>query len=130
MNTAALSIRFRNLYGNIATGCCLIALGIAKASLPGSLAVTGCAVALLLFSGFNLRACLSKSREREDEMSRLNAGRAAASALWFTLIAIGVACAAGMVFDLSVDLASASCLVIGLAMVVYGTVFAWLERDE
>ena len=130
MNASILSIKLRNIYGNIATGACLIALGMTRAIAPTSSAALGCAALLLVLAGFNLRACLSGSREREDEMSKHNAGNAASFALWSTLIAMAIACAVGMVLGLSVDLASASCFAIGLAMVVYGASFAKFEQGE
>lgn len=130
MNSAILSIKYRNLYGNVATGCCLVALGVLKIiALSGPIRL-GCAVFLLVLSGINLRACLSRVREREDEMSVYNSGRAAALALWATLIAIGITCVLGMMLNLSVDLSAISCLFIGFALTVYGISFALLERGE
>ena len=132
MSSVLLSIKSRNLYGNIGLGCCLLALGASRIAAPPSSAAWGCglvcAVLLLVVAGFTLRSCISASRERDDEMSRQNAGRASTTALWSTLIAIGVACSAGMAFNLTVDLASSAFVVIGLALVIYGVTFAWLER--
>ena len=126
---AAFSIKHRNILGNIATGCCLIALGALRLAAPDSLLFPGLSIVLLVLAGFNLWACLSKSREREDEMSAHNSGRASAFALWFTLVGIGASCAFGLVLDAAVDLGSASFLAIGLAMATYGIAFAWLERS-
>lgn len=125
MSSSLLSIRFRNLYGNIATGLCLIALGVLRALDPTGPFFLACAVLLLVLAGANLRACLSKSREREDEMSTGDSGRAAAIALWSTLIAFGAACAFGMALEVTVDLAA-----VCFALVVYGAAFARLERGE
>lgn len=130
MSSTILSIKFRNLYGNIVSGCCLIALGVWRVIAPASPALLGFSILLLVLAGINLWSCLSKSREHEDEMAERDSSHAAAIALWTTLSACGITGAFGVAFGLSVDLASATYVFIGFALVVYGVTFSWLERAE
>lgn len=125
-----LSIRGHNLFGNIATGACLLALSITRPfpTLEGLYVVS--AAGLLVLAILSLRSCLSCRHESPDEMSLAHDGQASSHALKITLIVVGTACAGGMVTGAKVDLAMAGCATIGLAMLTYGVSFAILEGGD
>lgn len=123
-----LSIKGHNAIGNIGAGICLIALGIALSYGGKGIASLLCAICLLVIAGVSLYACLSRKHEPTDEMSDLHDGKASSIAHKTTLIILGVVCLAGLLLGVAVNLAAMCCFVIGLAMLIYGCVFAWLER--
>ena len=123
-----LSIKSRNVFGNIAMGSCLMGLCIALLLNNSSLLAPGAAVCLLLVSVACLFACLYPHREMADEMSVVHDGQAAVHALRITLIALGSACAASIITGARVDFTAAGLGFIGFGLFVYGIVFWWLER--
>ena len=128
MPSSLLTLKSRNLYGNIGAGMCLLVVGLALALRRDETASLLCAVLLLALAGAALGACLSRRRERADEMSAIHDGQASAFALKTTLIALGVLCCLGIVADITVNLGAACCLAVGFALTLYGVSFAWLER--
>ena len=123
-----LSLRSRNSFGNVAMGLCLVGLGLARILDPGCPLALGAAICLLVTSVVALLACLSPRREMPDEMSEAHDGQAAGHALRITLIAVGATCAVSMIMDLRLDFTSASLGLIGFGLLVYGSIFGWLER--
>ena len=128
MNQSLFSIRHHNAFGNMAIGTCLIVLGVFRFLNPGSWLTLGVAMCLLVFAGISFFVCLSPRRETPDEMAVAHDGIAAGHALRIILIAACIGCALSMVANAKVDLAAASLGFVGIGLLVYGAVFAWLER--
>ena len=128
MRSSILSIKWRNAYGNIGSGVCLLVLGLVL--FAGAMESVGLASAalLLICAGTALYACLSKNRELLDEMAVADEQAAASFAIKAVLVVLGLAACAGLVFGTRVSLGALACVTIGGAMVVYGVSFAWLER--
>lgn len=128
MRRSILSIKWRNAYGNIGSGVCLLVLGVAL--FAGTMEDMGLASAmsLLVCSGTALYACLSKNREMLDEMAVADERAAASLAIKAVLALLGLAACAGMALEAQVSLGALACVTIGGAMVAYGVSFAWLER--
>jgi hypothetical protein len=128
MRSSILSIKWRNAYGNIGSGVCLLVLGLTL--FAGAMEYVGLARAIILLvcSGMALYACLSKDRERLDEMAVTDERAAASFAIKAVLVLLGLAACAGLAFGARVDLGAVACVTIGGAMVAYGVSFAWLER--
>lgn len=128
MRNSILSIKWRNAYGNIGSGACLLVLGLTL--FAGAMEYVGLtsAVFLLACSGMALYACLSKNREMLDEMAVADERAAASFAIKAVLVLLGLAACAGLAFGTRVNLGALACVIIGGAMVTYGVSFAWLER--
>lgn len=128
MRSPVLSIKWRNAYGNIGSGVCLLALG--RALFAGTMEYMGLASAVLLLicSGTALYACFSKNSEILDEMAVADERAAASLAIKAMLALLGLAACAGLAFGTQVSLGALACVTIGGAMVAYGASFAWLER--
>ncbi|MDO4537957.1 MAG: hypothetical protein Q4B54_07330 [Coriobacteriales bacterium] len=128
MRGSILSIKWRNAYGNIGSGVCLLVLGLSL--FAGTMGYMGLAsaVSLLACSGTALYACLSKNREMLDEMAIADEREAASFAIKAALILLGLAACAGLTFGTRVSLDALACVAIGGALVAYGVSFAWLER--
>ena len=128
MGQGVFSIRRSGAFGNMAIGVCLIALGVSRVLNPNGWLSLGAAICLLAFAGLGLYVCLSPRRETPDEMAVAHDGMAAGHAFRITLIAAGLGCAASMLTNAKVDLASAGLGFVGIGLLVYGIAFAWLER--
>ena len=128
MGQGVFSIRRSGAFGNMAIGVCLIALGVSRLLNPNGWLSLGAAICLLAFAGLGLYVCLSPRRETPDEMAVAHDGMAAGHAFRITLIAAGLGCAASMLTNAKVDLASAGLGFVGIGLLVYGIAFAWLER--
>ena len=128
MRSSILSIKWRNAYGNIGSGSCLLLLGLVL--FTGTMEYVGLASAvfLLICSGTALYACLSKNREMFDEMAAADERAAASLAIKAVLILLGLAACAGLLFGTRASLGALACVTIGVAMLAYGVSFAWLER--
>lgn len=128
MSQDVFSIRRSGAFDNIAIGVSLIALGVTRLLNPDGWLTLGAAICLLAFAGLALFVRLSPRRETPDEMAVTHDGMAAGHALRITLIAAGLGCAASMLTDAKVDLATAGLGFIGFGLLTYGIAFAWLER--
>ncbi len=128
MTANVFTIRWRNAYGNIGSGACLLALGVSLVTGAAGVAPLLSAVLLLACAGAALAMEFSNQREELDEMAIADQHTASAFALKATLALLGIACALAMPLGLQVSLSAFACIVIGLAMVLQGVSFAWLER--
>ena len=128
MSQGVFSIKRSGAFGNMAIGVCLIALGVTRLLNPDGWLTLGVAICLLAIAGVALFACLSPRRETPDEMAVAHDGMAAGHALRITLIAAGLGCAASMLTNAKIDLASAGLGFVGIGLLTYGIAFAWLER--
>lgn len=115
-------------YGSIIAGLCLIVLGVALSLGSKGIASVLCALCLLAIAGVALYARFSKKHGKTDAKSEAHDGKAASFAHKAILVVLGVVCCVGLITGAALNLAAMCAFVIGLALLIYGCVLAWLER--
>ena len=128
MSKIADSIKGHNPYGKIIAGIALIILAILLAQ--GGRGALGfvCAAVLLIVAAVALYSFIARKRGPKDEVADAHDGKASSLALKITLIVLGVACLVGLLTGTVLNLAAMCCFAIGLAMLIYGCVFARLQK--
>jgi len=130
MNAHGMSVKALNLLVNIVLGTCVLALGLARLFDPHGLTDLIIASILLFLGLFAMWANSSRFNEHMDEMASYHDRWAASRALVVVYALVGVGCVLSMLAGVEWDLGGAGLIVMGIAMVVHGTTFALLERED